>query len=206
MISADKTPTEAKLLVWWHLQLITQASRCFQNHLTLTSRTEDKPLGQSGLIRTHPFLPRWWPAHLPCYPGPLACEFSTNPHHHTIRRILLLDPSYGEGNRFKEVGYSSLVCRVDRVKLAGILTHVFGPGQRTCRIKSFSKLHIYSRPERPGASLILRAKANRPCKPRTLNTAQYPILTGHQVGLSMCFASVITCPAQAWHQAGTGCL
>lgn len=159
-----------------------------------------------SLIRTHPSLPRWWPAPLPCYPGPLACEFSTNPHHHTIRRILLLDPSYGEGNRFKEVGYSSLVCRVDRVKLAGILTHVFGPGQRTCRIKSFSKLHIYSCPERPGASLILRAKANRPCKPRTLNTAQYPILTGHQVGLSMCFASVITCPAQAWHQAGTGCL
>lgn len=109
-----------------------------------------------SLIRTRPSPPSWWPTPLPCYPGPLACEFSTYPHHYTIRHILLLDQFYGEGNRFKEVSYSSLVCRADGMKLAGRLTHVFGPGQRTCRIKSFSKLHIYFDLERPGASLILR--------------------------------------------------
>lgn len=126
--------------------------------------TDIKDRGQTAglsLSRTHSSLPSWWPTPLPHYPGPLACEFSFNPHHHSIRHVLFLDPFYREGNRFKEVSNSSSVCRAEGAKLARRPTHVFGPGQRMCRINSFSKSHIHSRPERPGASLILRELKTR---------------------------------------------
>lgn len=136
-MSTDKAPTEAKLLVWRHLQLITQEP----------PDADIKERGQStgpSLIRTHFSLPSWWPTPLSCLPGPLAYKFSFNPHHHSIRHVLLLAPFYGGGNRLKEVSNRSSVCRGENVKLARSLTHISGPGQGMWRINSFSKSCICS--------------------------------------------------------------
>lgn len=116
------------------------------------------------------------------------------PHHYTIRHILLFDQFYGEGNRFKEVSYSSLVSMTDRVKLAGETDPRFGPGQRTCRIKSFSKLHIYSSRglECPDSQ---RAKDKSPCE---TDNKHCPIPNPHWAPSEQCSAaSVIPCLAQA---------
>lgn len=62
-MSTGKTPTEAKLLVWRHLQVITQAGGCFWNHLTLTSRTWAEPNQDSLLsaqLVAHPSASLSW--------------------------------------------------------------------------------------------------------------------------------------------------
>lgn len=94
LMSTDKAlrrQTEATLLVWKHLQLITQAVGYFRNHLTLTSRREDRQLGQASSGLTS--LPGCWPVPPLRCPGPLPRVFAFNPHY-TIRLLLSLVPFY----------------------------------------------------------------------------------------------------------------
>lgn len=148
-MSTDEAPgwqTEAKLPVWKHLQLITQANGCFQKHLTLTSRSRDSLLGQAktGLAS----LPSWWPFPL----------ITLGPWPVFAHSVLTTTPSgryYSEPHLTEKTGSKRAVTGFNlqrrRCDLAGSLTHVPGPGQGMWRINSFSRSHMYSLPERPGA-------------------------------------------------------
>lgn len=69
--------TEAKLLVWKHLQLITQADGCFWNCLTWTSRREAGCWVESN--QDLPFSACMVPTFVPCKLGSLASLLTNAP-------------------------------------------------------------------------------------------------------------------------------
>lgn len=151
LMSTDKAPygqTKAKLLVWKHLQLITRASGCFRNHLTLTASRDHRPLGQAESGLTLPCSAGGLP--FPCRPGPwherrlgmrtLTSSLSLTTHRPAVTAVIPILQTSKQAQRSSD---SSLVCRGEGGKLARSLTR-FWPWAGGVEEESCSKSCIDS--------------------------------------------------------------